>query len=50
MNKEKYGEKSSGLGLSMLDINNQSSEEDLFRKFVSLPIEECISENMEEEK
>jgi hypothetical protein len=50
MNKEKYGERSNGLGLSMLESNNQSSEEDLFRRFVPLPIEECVSENMEEEK
>ena len=47
MNKQKYGVRSSGLGLSI--ITNQSSEEDLFRKFFPVPIEECISENQEEE-
>lgn len=50
MNKEKYGERSTGLGLSMLESNHQSSEEDLFRRFVPVPIEECLSEIMEDEK
>lgn len=50
MNKEKYGDRSSGLNLSMLEVSNQqSSEEELFRRYVPLPIEECISENQEEE-
>jgi hypothetical protein len=50
MNKEKYGERSTRLGQSMLEINNQSSEEDLFRRFVPISTDLCTSDNMEEEK